>query len=161
MKAKTWMGVALVLIAFALIPAISFADTSDTVTCSAIFTQLGITVSPATYDFGYGTASQVVNTTDGYFTVNNTGNKAGEITISASGNDNWQLGTTPDNNQAVMKAKGGDLTDWTLINSDATLYSSLDGNNTSGHFDLLFQFPSSTNVYTTQHFTVTLTIAEA
>jgi len=142
--------------------AISSASDTDTVSCTATFTQLGVTVSPNNYDFGFGQANDWSNTSGGYFEVQNTGNNNEKIYIEASADagNTWTLAATNGENQAVMKCLGGDLTSWTSIHTQQTLKSNL-ASGATVDFDLAFQFPSSTTTYDTQYFTVTVTAVAA
>jgi len=164
MKSR-WIALCLAILSTTLIgTAVTMASDTDTVSCTATFTQLGVTVSPNTYDFGFGQANDWSNTSSGsgYFTVTNTGNRDEKIYIEASpdAGTQWSLAETNGDDTAVMKALGGDLTSWTSIHEQKVLKSSLASGGTVT-FDLAFQFPSSTSTYDPQHFTVTISAVAA
>ena len=154
--------IALIIMA-TMISAVFFtgiAVSSDTATvgCTATFTQLGVSVNPTTYDFGFGQANDWSNTTGDHFTVTNEGNNNEDIKIQAAkdAGNTWDLGSSNGADTVVMKALGGDLGSWTDIHTQQTLKSDLASSSTT-NFDLAFQFPSSTSTYDQQSFTVTLT----
>ena len=162
MKSR-WIALCLAILSTTLIgTAVTMASDTDTVSCTATFTQLGVTVSPSNYDFGFGQANDWSNTSSGYFTVTNTGNRDEKIYIEAApdAGTTWTLAATNGDDIAVMKALGGDLTSWTTIHTQQVLKSSLASGGTVT-FDLAFQFPSSTSTYDPQQFTVTISAVAA
>ena len=138
-----------------------FGDSQATITVTVtIPSVISVSVTPTSWNIGNVSLGETKATSGGYFTVTNNGNVTEDISIVSGNSENWTVGSTAGEEVFTMKAKGGDLTDWTSIHQSQILKSGVEMNG-SVSFDLQFTAPTKTShVDTQQTISVTITASK-
>jgi len=125
---------------------------------AALATRISITVDPLAWSIGAVNMGETAGTGPNYFTATNDGNVPEDLAIQCGNSgQGWTCGAAAGIETFAMKAKGGDLADWTAILTSQILKTNvaMDDNVT---FDLQFTAPTATVYLDTEHsITVTVT----
>ena len=116
---------------------------SVTVTIPSV---ISVTLDPGPSAWAIGSVAlgETTDTGTNYFTATNNGNVTEDFSIASANSDNWTIGTTAGSEIFEMKARGGDLTDWTSIDASQTLETNLPKTTGNVTFDLQFTAPTDT-----------------
>ncbi|MCD6221042.1 hypothetical protein J7K25_02645 [bacterium] len=104
---------------------------------------ISLNVNPTTVNFTNLSYGETVQTSTDYFTVSNNGNVNEDFTIIGSNGTNWMIGENPGTDIFSLKAKGGNLTEWTDISTSQVLKTEV---SPSGNFNFGIQFTSPTSI---------------
>lgn len=130
-----------------------------TINVTVTISQLGVEVSPATYDFGLMNLNDVASTSADYFSVTNTGNVPSNMTMKATNTSNWRLSPSPGADAFTLEYRLD--TTWIPLTTSPVIFAENIGPGENETFALQMKTPTSTTSYGQQSTTITIGVVAA
>jgi len=136
------------------------AQTADVTVTVTVPSAISVSLDPVSWAIGDVALGETKTLGDDYFTATNNGNVTEDFSIVSGDSANWTCEATAGSENFTMKAKGGDLTDWTAIDESELLETGVVKTTGTVFFTLQFTAPTATAYLdTAQTIAVTVTAA--